>query len=636
MRMPAINLRSFILTCALLLAACSQADVPKPRNVSIPAPTAAHPPDEAINGRPDSVMYLPLGDDVLMPEVSATDQLPSTPVGPFELRGETVAGALQLILADYDVPLAFQTDDGLNRKVTVANLKGPLNKVISHVCGLANLYCAYEDGMITVKDTQTFTVKVPPISQDTSFMDNVATGLAAIIGKAPIVDKSTRTIIYEATNRNSEMAERYFQRMRSSTALIVFETYIWEVSLNSGNSTGIQWDQLIHFGKYTSSLGVVGAVGSDFTNPISIGLPSATKNVTPTDVFNFLSTYGAVKTVSQPQITVLSGSQAKLRAADKQNYVSKISETLDNGQSTTSVDTDSVDTGFTITIDSAWDNATVYATIAISLTDVASIENFNFTTSGTNGGATTVQLPKTTEREVNTQVRVRPGDSLLIAGLVRENDNLTSSGPGVTQQPIIPTSRTATAQNLELVFMMRPRVVVFASPGDEEYRKSIRQQAGPAAADLNPGAPAKDAHGKDLTFTYDFAPLTAAPADSTTPAAKRIIPAKAGARHKLPPVDNTPTDTGDQSPPALPPSAPALPIVPGAPVLTDKSPSGLPPDEAPTVVDTRHQPPPDKHTIETVTVPAPADKVPPADPNASSVPVDLLDPGAPSPDAAGK
>lgn len=477
--------------------------MPSVRNVNVPTPTAADARAEAVNERPDSVLYLPLGQDVLVPEVAASDPLPSADVGPFELRGETLAGALQLILADYEVPLAFETDEGLNRRVTVASLHGPLSRVVKTVCGLANMYCAYNEGLLVVKERETFTVKIPPISQDTAFMDNVATGLNAILGegKAPIIDRSTRTIVYEATHRTAEMAERYFQRMRTSTALIVFETYIWEVGLDTGNSTGIRWDMIDTFGKFAANIDINGDVGADFSNPISIGLPTTQGadggDFTPNDVFKFLSTFGAVKTISQPQITVLSGSQAKLRAADKQNYVARVAETIDNGQSTTSVETSSVDTGFTITINSAWDNATVYADIEISLTDVSDIEDFDFTSG--NGGQTTVQLPKTTERELKTQVRIRPGDSLLIAGLVRESDSFNESGPGVAK-PILPSSREAKASNLELVFLLRPRVIVFASP-TEDHRFNAVQNADPVTPDV------VVSHSEAVPDSYESAPL---------------------------------------------------------------------------------------------------------------------------------
>ncbi|HBR68625.1 MAG TPA: type II and III secretion system family protein, partial [Rhodospirillaceae bacterium] len=63
-----------------------------------------------------------LGSDVLVPEMSSGDPLPDEIVGPFELRSENLAGALQLILADYEIPLAFETNEGMTRTVTVANL----------------------------------------------------------------------------------------------------------------------------------------------------------------------------------------------------------------------------------------------------------------------------------------------------------------------------------------------------------------------------------------------------------------------------------------------------------------------------------------------------------------------------------
>lgn len=462
------------MTSLLMTSACAWVDVPDSRNVKIPSPTMADQRKTAINERPDSVMYLPLGEDVLVPEMVEDTDFPHEFVGPFELRGETLAGALQLILADYDISLAFETDEGLTRRVTVANLRGDLGKVVNQVCSLANLYCAFENGTVIVKNTQTFTVTLPPLgtSEETTFLDNVAQGLAAIVGSEvaqPIVDPTTRTLIYSATQRTADIAARYFQRLRANTAMIVFETYIWEVALNSGNSTGIQWDKIATFGKFDASIDINGAVGADFLRPISIGLPTAHELTgAPTNLVELLSQFGAVKTISQPQITVLSGSKAELRVADTRNYVSEIATTLDNGQSTTSVNTDSVDTGFTLTIGSSWDKSTVYANVNIELTDVKQIDDFSFSDGGANGATTTVQLPQTSERQLTTQIRVRPGDSVLIAGLVRENDNFDSRGIGF-MQPVLPDSRTAQAKNLELVILLRPRVVIYTATNDKRY-----------------------------------------------------------------------------------------------------------------------------------------------------------------------
>ncbi|MFN3700004.1 MAG: type II secretion system protein GspD [Alphaproteobacteria bacterium] len=423
----------------------------------------------ALNERPDSVLYLPLGSDVLVPESKSGQPLPDEIVGPFELRSETLAGALQLILADYEIPLAFETDEGLTRTITVANLRGPLGNVVNRVCGLADLYCSFEDGLLVVKDKQIFTVTVPPVGRDVNLLQSLASGIQAITGELPIVEEATRTIIYRASNRTAAMAERYFQRLRSNTALIVFEVYIWEVTLSSENATGIDWEGIESFGKFNAGVTIPGGTPAGF-NPISIGLPTTGDVVFgANDVLRFISGHGAVKTISQPQITVLAGSEASLRAADTVNYVSSLSRSVDSGEVTVSTQTDSVDTGFTLTISSDWDNATIYGSIEIALQEFQGFQDFD-------ADGTVLQLPQTTERELATQIRIRPGDSLLIAGLVRESDDYSSSGPGFSR-PIIPTSRRAILNNTELVFLLKPRVIVYVADESEAVNRTAARRS---------------------------------------------------------------------------------------------------------------------------------------------------------------
>ncbi len=462
----------FALFCSISpLIGCAQGLSPQSRNVDIPAPQKAENRPSAINESPDSVIYLPLGHDVLMPKAPGNDPLPNIQVGPYELRGESLGGALQLILADVDIPIAFQTNLGLSRGVTVTNLKGTLQNVIDQVCSLSDLYCSFENGTLTVKDKQTFTISIPPIgttTDRTAMMTSIAGAIKAITGHEPVIDTSSRTIIYEATSRTAAQANQYFERMRTNTSLIIYETYVWEVSLDSGNATGIKWDSFSNAAKWKFGISLNGTVDPDVGTPISIGLPTS-QNLTSldsADVFRFISSYGAVKTISQPQITMLSGSTAKLRVADKQNYVSKITRTVSGDQVTVATDTASVESGFTLNIESGWDNSTIYGNIGINLQEVRDIVTFD------DNPESIVQLPQTTEREVQTQVRVRPGDSLLIAGLVKENDSTSKEGPGI-DKPILPTSRSARASNVELVFLLKPRVIVFTDVKSAQTRAPI-------------------------------------------------------------------------------------------------------------------------------------------------------------------
>jgi hypothetical protein len=79
--------------------------------------------------------------------------------------------------------MAFETNEALTRTITVANLRGPLNKVVEKVCGLADLYCSYEGGILVIKETRPLQLRcllsaaVKRISST-----SLATGVQAITG----------------------------------------------------------------------------------------------------------------------------------------------------------------------------------------------------------------------------------------------------------------------------------------------------------------------------------------------------------------------------------------------------------------------------------------------------------------------
>ncbi len=455
-------LQKCFLGLSLALTACAPVDVPHSRKVNIP--DAAEPQErfQTVNQRNDSVVYVQLSEDILRPKRIIEDQLPKGQIGPFELRSETLAAALQFVLSDYNIPLAFETDEALTRTITVSGLKGSVDKVVSNMCSLADLYCSFADGILTVKDTEVFTVALPPIAQET--YDEVINGLEAIIGNKPIVDNTTRSIIYSASHRTNQRATNYFERLRSNTALIIFETQIWEVNLSNRNQTGVDWSAFtIDAGDV--ALNLTRDASPTIAGAFGVGATYTSGDLTFDGVFDFLSTQGAVKTVSQPQITVLSGSEATMRIGNTRQYISEV--TSNEGFSDTdnlSVETSTLETGLTIKIASAWDNSTVYGNLSIELQDLINLESVDV-------GNTSIQLPETSERIIETRIRVRPGDAILIGGIVTERDDFDKEGPGFSN-PLISTKRTTDASNTELVYMMRPRVVIYTDHAPIEESQS--------------------------------------------------------------------------------------------------------------------------------------------------------------------
>lgn len=543
-----------------LAASCAPFNVPDGRSAKVSPATPPLDRYEGLNEKRDPVTRVKLGRDVLIPQALKEDRMPDVTVGPYELRGETLASTLQLILDDYDISLAFESDEGLTRRITVANLHGKLKDVVNRVCSLADLYCHFESGTMTIKKTETFVVDLPPIggggssttavsttsttSTDTASTSStaneayvqIADGLAAVIGSKPTIDSSTRIMIYTATQRSHKYALQYFERLRKNTALIIFETHIWEVALNNANRTGINWNALFtNIGKFSLDVVVPGGVSaaSGQATPISI-TPTYTGsgNITTEAVVDFISERGAVRTVSQPQITVLSGSKASLAVSQQENYVSGVSRTpstVVGTPDTFTTTTATISTGLNMKVTSAWDQSTVYGNLDISLDDLLQLDSFS-----PDGGLTTVQLPQTTKRSLQTEIRVRPGDAILIGGLVSERDNLSDSGPGF-MKPLFATTRVAGKVSNELVFLLRPRVVAFVEGDDSDTPAIVNAP--------REGLSMKAVPVPDITdnvkkiFGQAPAPVAAAPVASVeAPPDKKEAPAQRGKPAALAPI----------------------------------------------------------------------------------------------------
>lgn len=438
-------------TALTVSCASNLADVPKN---NIPAPDKTSDKLQAFNrNRNAPVVYVKLDNDILRPKkVKTGDPLPKDFVGPFELREESLASALELVMEDRNIPMAFETSQATQRMITVTNLQGPLDQVIEKICGLADLYCSYDKGTLVVKETESFTVSLPPFIAK-SYGPFVST-LSTITGTEASVDSLTRSLVYTTSHRNHEAAVEYFDRLRANTALIVYEIQIWEVQLNNGNRTGIDWDQFqFSLGDVDFDLTRDGA--PSISGNVGIGAQFSAGSVSIDTVLNFLQTQGAVKTVSQPSMTVLSGSEAKLRIGNSRDYVSEITRTV--GVSTAdnvSVTTETLETGLSLEIASAWDNGTVYGDLKIELQNLLELEEVDV-------GGTIIQLPSTSDRAVETKLRVRPGDSVIIGGIVEERDELEQQGLPGYKKPLFTTFKDRNAANSELVFMLKPRVVVY-------------------------------------------------------------------------------------------------------------------------------------------------------------------------------
>lgn len=519
-----LNNCALIFAAAMMLALSGCADWTLPpakqmfgRKPQLPELPAAA---ETVRGEEDPpVVTLKVGNKLRERALSRSDDLPAgIKIGNINLQNVPVSSALEAVLAGTDISLAYQSENFNDRLVTLVNLSGPLPKVVHRICSAAKIFCIARDGNLELKDKQSFIIELPPVergrttagtgtstgtststsstgySSNASSAFNTSTSLSAtgaansiveavsqLAGSKAEEDSAGGNLIYTTDVEGQERVSRYLEQLRNGRPLVVMQMYIWEVSLDSDSAAGINWRNLTasKFGGNFSQVSLSSADAmSAVTGGVSMGAVLSGK-ISAQIVANFLSTQGVVQTLSNPQLTFVSGSSAGFRVGGTRSYVSSVgqltttSDTVSGSSTSTSagvgtntVSTDKVETGLKIEVNGTYEGGVIFSTLAVSITDLIKIESIST-------GATTLQLPETTNRDFSTVLRVRPGDNIVLAGMTSSRDDLTRDRLNLPLADRLPLRGENKYQNRELVVLLKPSIIFFGdadTPQEEEKK----------------------------------------------------------------------------------------------------------------------------------------------------------------------
>jgi MSHA biogenesis protein MshL len=528
--------------------------------------------DETVRGVEDPpIVTLEVGTALHERRLESTDKLPGSIIIPTtNLNAVPVTAALEAVLKGTDVSLSWDAGTFDNHLVTVMNLSGTLPQVVEKVCAAARVFCAYRHGSLELHEKETFIVPLPPIAKASSLSGSTlgssgssgSSGIGGISGgsgssgstisgtpnaasvasvasaagntmadaigdlasdKAKI-DEQGGNIIYTTDVEGEDHVREYLEELRNGRPLVVLQLYIWEVTLNKENSEGINWNSLSipKLGGHLENISL-SAPASAFpaiADGVTFGAVTAGK-ISASLVASFLSTQGRVQTISNPQITFVSGSSAQFMVGGQTNYISSIGQLVSStnvlsgtttgsgtaGVGTNTVSTSTISTGLSIGVSGAYENGVVFANFNLNITN---LQGLNQTDAG---GGEQIDLPTTTNRQVSTIIRVRPGDNLVMAGMVSSTDNNTRQGIPLPLDARIPMYGDDTLANNELVIMVKPSVVLFSDKISTEEAK--RKEASTPL----PDAVVIDKDGaKDLAMPGRTPPVAAAAPALAAPA----------------------------------------------------------------------------------------------------------------------
>jgi general secretion pathway protein D len=301
-------------------------------------------------------------------------------------------------------------------------------------------------------------------------------GRALLPGVRILADVANNSVVVYANAETYRVIERALNQLDRPQAQVELEVTIAEVHLNNALNYGVQF--------FLGNLGIptVNTLGAAAVNSPSGS--AALQNqpgfnimlgnkMTPHVIISALNQYTTTKILSNPSLVVLDNQTAALQVGS-QVPISTGSTTFTTGTATSNT-ISYQNTGIILSF-----RPHIHANGNVNLEIDQEISAVDTASPTTCSGGT--PCPTFTDRHVKSQIQVPNGQTVLLAGLIQEEQNKTRSGiPLVEQIPIIgeafSPSNSNTVDRIELIFFIRPQVIrdgVDASNVAEELRSKMR------------------------------------------------------------------------------------------------------------------------------------------------------------------
>ena len=317
-----------------------------------------------------------------------------------------------------------------------------------------------------------------------------------------IANPETGLIAVRATGRQHDKIQQFLDLvMASARRQVMIEATVIEVQLNDNYQQGINWSSLRT--SATEGLSVAqGQVGSPLPSSVAPGISpgvflmsylkplTSLGNITAT--VQLLESFGKVKVLSSPKISVLNNQTALLKVVDNKVYFTITATTEDPtvqgrpGRSTYTSELHTVPVGFVMSVTpqvAESDEVTLNVRPTISRI-VGFVQDPNPALALAN---VISNVPVIQTREMESVLRVASGNIAVMGGLMQDSvDNLKDGVPLLSRLPGVGDAfayRNEKTSKSELVIFIRPVVVKDASVNGDyrDFRGLLPERQAPGA-----------------------------------------------------------------------------------------------------------------------------------------------------------
>jgi general secretion pathway protein D len=313
-----------------------------------------------------------------------------------------------------------------------------------------------------------------------------------------IVNPEAGVVVVRATSRQHERVQEYLDLvLTNARRQVIIEATIAEVSLSDNYQQGINWQSLRTLRPGSPAAGFSLAQNpTTATNPVSTtsGSFATVSGSTPgafafllnyvapglglSSTLSLLETFGKVRVLSSPKISVLNNQTAMLKVVDNVVYflIKNDSTTTTTGTTNNFTSTpQSVSVGLVMSVTpQISENGSILLNVRPTISSLKGAGK----TDPTPGLAVANVVPEIQTREMESMLRLSDGEVAVMGGLMEDRINYTTSQiPGLGGLPVIGnffSNRNDTTTKTELVIFLKPTII--RDPSINGDYRSFRDQ----------------------------------------------------------------------------------------------------------------------------------------------------------------
>lgn len=384
----------------------------------------------------------------------------------------------------------------------IVNYKGPMSGLLDEIANRFNIWWKYEKGEIYFYKyvTKTFVIYSLPtnpslsvsvggeggsssISQSSSIdgMDMWAsiesTIQSMVTSDANInIDKASGTITLTSTPTDIRRVAKYVNEQNNRVSKqVAISVKVIQLSMTNADKYSLDLNATFKGrGSIRDISASTSATLGDKISDLTMGISS--KHWSVDAAMEALSQEGQTNLITSGTVTTMNNKPAPIQVVKTQNYISEITKTNsgDSGTYDISVDTDEIETGFTMSVlPRILDHGRVLMFFNLTLSDLLSLDKISVNGGSdkdeeSGGDQEIIQNPVVETRGFTQEVAMKSGETLILAGYERVEDTVDKKGVGTPDNMLLGGSSSAEKARTILVIMLTP--VVLESPLSPESR----------------------------------------------------------------------------------------------------------------------------------------------------------------------